>query len=189
MKPLFASVLALGLATPVLAIDAAAALGAFVDDNVVGWALSPPVIDAIKAQNAEHAGLTQDDIDALDATWRAEIGSTDMPTVSSVVDNATSAFLREQVAAQNGAITEVFIMDNRGLNVAASGATSDYWQGDEDKFNATFGVGPEGRHFSEIEKDESTQTYQAQASFAIADPDTGEVIGAMTVGIDAAALQ
>ncbi|MBV7379413.1 hypothetical protein [Maritimibacter dapengensis] len=189
MKTLIASALALSLASPAAAIDASAALGDFVDQYVMSWAMDPTVIEAIRAQNTAHEALTQDDIDSMDATWRDEVGTTATPTISSVLDNTLSDYLRAQVAGLKGAVTEAFVMDAHGLNVGASATTSDYWQGDEAKFTETFGVGPDARHFSDIEKDESTQTYQAQASFAIADPDTGEVIGAMTVGINAAALQ
>ena len=41
---------------------------------------------------------------------------------------------------------------------------------------------------SDVELDESTQAYQAQFSVSIADPATGEPIGAMTVGVFAEAL-
>ena len=79
-------------------------------------------------------------------------------------------------------------MDGRGLNVAASDATSDYWQGDEEKFTETYGKGAGGILVGDIEYDESTQTYQGQVSLAIADPETGAVIGAVTVGLNAEKL-
>ena len=63
-----------------------------------------------------------------------------------------------------GAITEVFVMDAQGLNVAASGPTSDYWQGDEAKFQETYLKGAEAIHVSEVEFDESSQTYSVQVS-------------------------
>jgi phosphopantothenoylcysteine synthetase/decarboxylase len=36
----------------------------------------------------------------------------------------------------------------------------------------------------EVEEDESTQALQSQASVTISDPETGEPIGAITVGIN-----
>ena len=85
-------------------------------------------------------------------------------------------------------IAEVFIMDAQGLNVAASAVTSDYWQGDEAKFQQTYGVGPDAVHISEVELDESTQTYQAQVSLSLTDPATGALIGAVTFGLNAQAF-
>lgn len=188
MKTILSAALAFGLAAPALADDTATAMGAFLDANVMPWANDPVLIDAIRTQNTAHAGLTQANIDAMDLAWRAEVGQPDTPTISAVVNNAASDFLRARVSATGGQISEAFVMDAHGLNVAASHTTSDYWQGDEAKFTDTFGKGPGARHFSDIERDESTRTYQGQASFTITDPDTGEVIGAMTVGIDAEAL-
>ena len=75
-------------------------------------------------------------------------------------------------------------MDNKGLNVAQSVETSDYWQGDEAKWQQTYSVGPDALHISEVEFDDSTGFYQSQASLAIKDPATNEVIGAVTFGIN-----
>jgi len=61
--------------------------------------------------------------------------------------------------------------------------TSDYWQGDEAKFTQTYAVGSDAVHFSDIDFDESSQSYQAQISFTIIDPASGAPIGAMTVGV------
>ena len=96
--------------------------------------------------------------------------------------------LRAHMADANGAILEILVMDARGLNVAASGVTSDYWQGDEAKFTQTYPLGPDAMHHGEVAFDESSQAYQAQVSFTISDPKTGRPIGAMTVGLNAELL-
>ena len=79
-------------------------------------------------------------------------------------------------------------MDNRGLNVGQSDVTSDYWQGDEAKWKKTFLVGPGAMIIDDVELDESTQTFQSQLSMSITDQATGEVIGAITVGVDVEAI-
>ena len=90
--------------------------------------------------------------------------------------------------AAGGTISEVFVMDEHGLNVAASAPTSDMWQGDEAKFTETFPKGPNATHFGDVEFDESSQTFQGQISIPIVDSATGEVVGAMTIGVNAEAL-
>ena len=172
-------------AAPAAANDLAPAIRSYLDTDIAPWAGDPRLAAAIAAQNATTAAYQQDDIDRLDQTWRAEVGAADSALIRSVLDNPASAFLRERVEASGGTITEVFVMDARGLNVAASGLTSDYWQGDEEKFTETFPHGRDAVHISDIEFDESTQSYQAQVSLPIADPATGAVIGAMTVGLNA----
>ena len=76
-------------------------------------------------------------------------------------------------------------MDNKGLNVGQSDVTSDFWQGDEAKFQKTYMVDSNVIFIDEYEVDESTGKYQAQISLSIADPDTGDTIGAVTIGLDA----
>ena len=171
-----------------LAQDYRSQMLSYLEDEIMPWASESVLIDAVRAQNDMTAAYSQADIDALDAAWREEIGMSDRPTIDPVLENAASAFLRDRVAAAGGAITEVFIMDARGLNVAASDVTSDYWQGDEAKFSETFPNGAGASHISEVEYDESTQTYQAQISFPIVDPVSNEVVGAATVGVNADAL-
>ncbi|KPP89588.1 MAG: hypothetical protein HLUCCA08_09795 [Rhodobacteraceae bacterium HLUCCA08] len=176
------------IGTASLAGDYEDAMQAYLDAHVASWATDATLIDAIIAQNTANAGLTQADIDALDLAWRAEVGAADTPTITPVLSNPASDRLRAISAESGGAVTEIFIMDMHGLNVATSDVTSDYWQGDEAKFIETYGVGPGAVHFSEVELDESTQTYQAQISVTIVAPDTGDLIGAMTVGVNAESL-
>ena len=66
--------------------------------------------------------------------------------ITPVVTNAVSDFLRSQVNAAGGTIAEVFVMDDHGLIVGASGITSDYWQGDEEKFSQTYAKGAGAMH-------------------------------------------
>jgi hypothetical protein len=158
-------------------------------DDVKAWLSDPLVIDAVKAQNAENAGLSQDDIDKLDKEWRTETLATDKPLIDKVLARPLSKFLREKADETEGLITEIFVMDNKGLNVGQSDVTSDYWQGDEAKWQKTFPVGPDAIHMSDVELDESTQTYQSQLSLPVIDSDGITVIGAVTVGINVELLE
>ena len=176
------------LTSPASANEFEPAMRQFYEQEISNWASSQVLVDAIMDQNTTTMSYDQSRIDQLDATWRAEVGTDNAPTISPVLDNAAADYLRQQVASSGGTITEIFVMDGRGLNVAASATTSDYWQGDESKFTETHGVGPGAVHFGEVEFDESTQTYQGQISMTIADPSTGEPIGAMTVGVNAESL-
>ncbi|MCK0096948.1 type IV pili methyl-accepting chemotaxis transducer N-terminal domain-containing protein [Yoonia sp. F2084L] len=159
-------------------------LEAYADSELSTWLDNPELIAAIKAQNARHAGLSEDEVIALDQQWRAEAGDGGGPLISELLEHPVSAWLRGQQNATAGFVTEVFIMDDKGLNVAQSVETSDYWQGDEAKWQETYLVGPDALHISEVEFDDSTGFYQSQASISIKDPATGEVIGAVTFGVN-----
>ena len=159
-------------------------LAAYAENELKKWLTNPELIQAIKDQNAKHASLSQDDIDGLDLEWRAERKAGGGELITDLLSRPSSEWLRQQSAATAGFVTEVFVMDNRGLNVAQSVETSDYWQGDEGKWQNTFGDGSGNMDISEVEFDDSTQFYQSQASLPIYDPATGQMIGAITFGIN-----
>lgn len=144
----------------------------------------PVTLITLRAQNERNRDLTQAGIDALDQAWRAETESDDKPTIARLMGSPLSAYLVRQKAESLGLLPEIFVMDNHGLNVGQSSVTTDYWQGDEDKWLKTFAVGPDAVHFGEIELHEPTGAQRMQVSFAITDPESDAVIGAATVEID-----
>lgn len=182
------AILGAALSGPVLAQDYAGAARAYFESDVAPQMAHDLIVSAIRAQNVAHAGITQAQIDAMDAAWMAEVGGTNRPTIDPVMNNPVSDLLREIVAASNGVIGDIFVMDHVGLNVGASHVTSDYWQGDEAKHQETHGVGPGAYHVSDVEFDESTQLYVVQVSMSIIDPADGALIGAITASIDADSL-
>ncbi len=148
------------------------------------WINNAVVINAVKAQNAKNASLSQADIDKMDKQWMAETKASAKPLIDAVLGNELSKYLKKVEADSQGLITEIFVMDDKGLNVGQSEVTSDYWQGDEAKWQKTFKVGPDAVHISDVSQDESTQRFQSQLSLPVIDPDTKKVIGAVTIGLD-----
>ena len=153
------------------------------------WLNDPTVISAVKDQNARHAGLGQGDIDRLDGQWRSETSSSNRKLVDAVLSNQLSGYLGGVKGEAGGLYSEIFVMDNKGLNVGQSDVTSDFWQGDEDKWQKTYLAGPDAVFIDEVEFDESTQTFQSQLSLSVVDPDSGMAIGAVTVGVNVEMLQ
>ena len=180
--------LAMILAGPARADEFTAPLTALATSEIKAIASDPALVAAVIAQNAVTAGYDQAKIDALDAQWKAEVSAASKPLIDATLANAASQYLKGVQDASGGKYTEIFAMDAKGLNVGQSTLTSDYWQGDEDKFTKSFGVGADGVNLGEVEQDESTQIFQSQVSVAITDPATGAPIGAITVGVDVSAL-
>ncbi len=179
---------ALLLGSSALADEFTPAFRSYLESELSGWVNAPEIVAAIKAQNEAHKGLTQVQIDDLDKEWRSHLGDPDNALIATVVHSPLAASLRARIKASMGALTEVFVMDEHGLNVAASDVTSDMWQGDEAKFQQTFGRGGDSIHISDVALDASTQKYQGQISVTIVDPHTGDPIGAITIGVDAERL-
>jgi hypothetical protein len=149
---------------------------------------SQVLVDAIKAQNATTASYDQAKIDALDKQWRTEVDASDKPLINATLGTDASKSLADAMNKTNGLITEIFATDAKGLNVAQATMTSDFWQGDEDKFTKSFGVGPDAIDISDVEQDESTQVFESQVSITVTDPATGTPIGSITAGIDVGKL-
>lgn len=160
----------------------------FAEKSAKPWMADRMIVDAVKAQNRKNAGLSKADIDRLDKQWRSETRASQRPLIDGVMATGVSKRLQDIRSEGRGLITEVFVMDNKGLNVGQSDVTSDYWQGDEDKWQKTYLSGADAIFIDEVEFDESTQTFQSQLSLPVVDPDTGDVIGAVTFGIDVNAL-
>ncbi|MDQ0313584.1 cache domain-containing protein [Amorphus orientalis] len=171
------------LVSPVAANEFEAPLKELANSEIIAIAAAPEVIAAVKAQNAETAGYDQATIDAADATWREEVSASSSPMIDAVLARPASSFLAAKKDGSSGLYTEIFVMDAKGLNVAQSDVTSDYWQGDEAKWQETYGKGADSLHLSDVELDESSQTYQSQVSVPVVD-ENGDVIGALTVGVN-----
>src|SRR3546814_17742939 len=97
----------------------------FAKSTVKQWAADSTVIEAVKAQNAKHAGLSQADIDGMDKDWRAQTDASSKPMIEAVMGSSRSKYMRPQQEATQGTATEIFVMDHRGLNVGQSEATPD----------------------------------------------------------------
>lgn len=146
------------------------------------------VIRSIRSQNARYGDLSQEEIDALDQQWRAERKADDKPLIAPKLYNPLSTYLTRRQATDLGLFAAIFVMDRNGLNVGQSDITGDYWQGDEAKFQKTFSVGPDAVFIDEPEWLEDFRVWIVQANLAIADPDTGEAIGAVTFDVNLAEL-
>jgi hypothetical protein len=173
--------LAAAPAAPLTANEFEPALRALAADGLAAIAQDPAVIAALREANAGPAPGPEE-IARLDRDWRAQVGTADAPLVEAVAASPASAVLRAAREDSAGLLTEIFAMDAAGLTAAMSDPTSDYWQGDEAKWRETYPAGPGAVHVSEVEFDESAQTYQAQVSLTVADG--MEALGAMTFGVN-----
>jgi hypothetical protein len=137
----------------------------------------PVIVAAVKAENGKRKTLDQ--IKKDDKIWCATPGLN--PFMKSIQNNACSNYLR---AIQKSAAyyDEIFVMDNQGANVAMTDKTSDYWQGDEDKFIKSYNGGNGAIFIDKVKFDDSTQAYLVQVSVPV--KDGGKTIGAITIGIN-----
>lgn len=135
------------------------------------------IADAVNEQNAKSISLAQ--IKKQDEEWKSTPGLADF--MKEIMVSKCGKHLAE-IQKSTSYFAEIFVMDNQGANVAMTDKTSDYWQGDEDKFTESYKNGKGAIHISEVEFDDSAQAYLVQVSVPV--KDKGKVIGAITFGID-----
>ena len=145
--------------------------------SLQGWVGDSVLIDAVKTQNAKNLSL--DSIKARDASWRKTEGLDD--EMKGMLTSAAGKKLSEFEKSQPY-FFELFLMDNQGANVSMTNKTSDYWQGDEAKWQESFKGGVGAVHIGEVEFDESAQDYLVQISVPVLEG--GKAIGAITIGIN-----
>ena len=160
----------------------------YTKNQVAKWVADADVVAALNAANASNTGFDQAKIDELDKQWRAEVGAAAHPLIDQIMASSASAKARSWCAGAGGVVTEIILMDNKGLNVGICDPTSDYWQGDEAKYQKTFPMGAGTVFVDDVEQDSSTQKFQVQSSMTVVDPATGKPIGVVTVGLDAEGL-
>lgn len=152
------------------------------------WLADPAVVAAVKSQNTRNAGIAQAKIDEMDNQWKAaaKAGGAN-PAFDEVSSNAVSKQLKQVVAGSGGKIVEILLMDDHGLNVAQTAGTSDFWQGDEPKWQKVF-TGNADLYMTDPEKDGKTGAMLTEASVPVLDPAGKQKIGVAMIVLDTAKL-
>ena len=153
------------------------------------WIETDIVRISVGAQNDRLQKLPQEQIDALDAQWRAERESDDKPLIAATLSNPLSVYLTRLQGKSLGLYAEIFVMDHNGLNVGQSSITGDFWQGDEAKFQKTYDVSGDALFVDEPEWDEDNKIWRGQVNFTLTDADGQTPIGAVTVEVNLTELQ
>ena len=138
---------------------------------------NPVLVAAVKAQNAK--GMTLDEIKKRDEAWMATSGVDDF--MKEMMNNDAAKELAK-IEKSKPFFDELFLMDDLGANVAMTNKTSDYWQGDEEKFTGSFNNGAGGLDVGKVKFDKSAQAYLVQVSVPVMEG--GKAIGAITIGIN-----
>ena len=140
-------------------------------------ASNPNIIRAMRAgtQEAQNQGLPQQPIAALEKRFAA----TKLLTPDAELNN----YLEQVVKSSD--IIEIFYTERNGFNVAFSNPTSDFVQRDESWWQTSQ---TEGQAIDEPEFDESANATVFALSKAVKDPQTGEFLGVIKLGIPVTVL-
>ena len=143
-------------------------------DLLINFSKSPLVISAIVAANEKNVGIIN--IMQLDANWQLN-----RKLQKSVMHNPLAAKIIEFIKNPKLDIAEMMVLDKNGVLVAVFPKPTDYWQGDEDKFQQPIRIN--GDYVGPTKWDSSASTYQFFYCILIKDQDK-KVIGVLVTGLD-----
>jgi hypothetical protein len=135
-------------------------------------AADPELVKAVQAKN--QSGESEADILKKDKEWQA---NQRYPLRLELTSNACAARLKKMLAGEP-IVVEAFLMDNKGALVCATRETSDYWQGDEAKWQNTYADG-KPVFIDQPALDMSSNAFGVQLSVLV--KDGGKSAGALTL--------
>jgi hypothetical protein len=150
-------------------------------ETLTAWAAEEAIRAAVIAHNGQELSL--ETIKELDARWVAGDAEAKL---QELLTNACAERLKGLLAV-DPAYREGLVMGDQGALVCLTGPSSDYWQGDEAKWQRSFDDGS-GRVFVDRPRyDSSSRAILVQMSVPIVEAE--RVIGVLTVGIDRARFE
>jgi hypothetical protein len=143
--------------------------------RIAEWANTGALGEAVLAQNRK--ARTLEEIQKIDAAWT---GDGDLDGLDrELLENDCAKALRSFTTAIPG-FKESFAMDDLGALVCMTQRTSDYWQGDEPKWQRSFNEGRGALYIGKVAWDESAEATLVQITVPIMS--NGRAVGALTMG-------
>ena len=140
------------------------------------WAQNPVLINSVIKQNQKNVSL--EEIMKIDKQWLAgEINN----FAISLQKNKAGKLLYDQISQNSRLYVEAFLCDEKGAVVAEYPETTDYWQGDEEKFLKSYNSGKGQIYVGPLSFDDSTKTNSVQISIPVFDKK--KTIGVLIVGL------
>ncbi|HKY55780.1 MAG TPA: cache domain-containing protein, partial [Anaerolineales bacterium] len=115
--------------------------------------------EAAEQASSSYTGSQADilaSINEIDTSWRN--ATDESPVIRKIIENHLADELREfrEISPEH---VELFVTDRYGANIAATNRTTDYYQADEDWWQAAYNDGEGGVYISQPEFDASSQTF------------------------------
>ena len=147
---------------------------------------APRIIGLVRESNIKNEDISLSEIKKLDERWISTEGLDEF--IRGFLTNEGSEILVEFQNANDG-YPEIFITDAKGLNVAMTNKTSDYYQADEEWWVSAYNKGQGESFYGAIEYDESAMSEAIALYIPIMDPNTNKAIGVMKVIVDITAIK
>jgi len=135
---------------------------------------SPMIISSLIEANKNNPGIVK--IMQLDANWQLN-----RELQTSVMINPITTKITAYIEKKSLNIAEMMVLDINGVVIAVFPKPTDYWQGDEDKFQQPIHLN--GDYVGPTKWDTSSQTYSFFYSILIKD-ENQKIIGVLATGLD-----
>ncbi len=147
---------------------------------------NPTIQSAVRDANQSNEKLSNDQIQELDRRWIESKGINEF--IKPYLINPCAKELLKLQESHDG-FSEIFLTDNKGLNVCQTNRTSDLYQADEGWWTKTWAEGRGAQHFGDIEYDESAHTEAIAIFVPITDPQSQRIIGVAKGVLDVTELK
>lgn len=174
-----------------IAVSRASRVSNYVHDRVIQvgvLAHMPAVIDAVAAADRAQAGVSaaafQESVQRIEKSWTTPAADA---MVRSILSSPASRTLRAQLAA-DPRLLRITLTDERGAVIAATHKTLDYYQADEDYWQAIYAQGRGGVNLTDILYDEVTKTNYIGIGVPVMEAETNRFIGTLDVLMDLSSI-
>jgi hypothetical protein len=160
----------------------AATVDAYVFRRILDAAVLGRVPDVRRAAAAgSQAPYDQTAVREMDRQWQAD--RAEAAARSGLLQSPASQFLAD-IVGHDSIYREILVTDRHGRLVAASNVTSDYFQGDEDWWTASFDGGRGRVVVSDVRRDQSAGVYAFDIAVPVPAPAGDELAGVMKIVAD-----
>lgn len=147
---------------------------------------NPIVLKTVQEANVKNQDLSLEDIMKKDDKWRKTEGVDDV--IKSYMANECAGYLVDFQEANSG-FPEIFVTDTKGLIVATTNKTSDFYQADEDWWVKAYDEGRGRSYWGDIEYDESSMAESIALYVPVTDSTTQKTIGVIKAICDITAIK
>jgi len=138
-------------------------------------ASKPEVVKSVKRQSRKWSSL--DEILQIDRAWA---GNSKIQSPYS--NNKLARYFREVIESPNYAVAEVLLIDGFGAIVSCTPVSTDFWQGDEDKFMQV--MSSSQIYTSNSSWDQSSQAYSFFIGIPVMSKNNRNKAGVLVLGVD-----
>ncbi|MCA9406816.1 MAG: hypothetical protein KC684_09770, partial [Candidatus Omnitrophica bacterium] len=151
-------------------------------------AKNPLIIRCLEDSNEKNRNISLKEIREKDRQWLSLKEYSQ--EYNTFVNQRCSNFLKDfQQKNDHDVYVEIFITDLKGLNVAMTNKTTDYYQADEEWWVKVFSGGKGYSYYGDIEIDESALSHSISLYLPIKNTEQDALVGVMKVVLDIVAIK